>query len=115
VLLRAADPALGAVLPVGLWNADALPDLVARAPGGALMLLPGLGPRLLGTPVPLADDGLTGYDRLMGAGDLTGDGQPDLLARAGRTGIAFILPGSLTGVGSRVRVAGGWRQYTMIG
>jgi hypothetical protein len=115
VLLRGPDPELGAVMPVGLWNADGLPDLVSRTPAGVLQLLPGLGPRLLAAPVPLSDDGLAGYDQLLGAGDLTGDLRPDLLARSRRTGTVFILPGSLTGVGSRVRVAGGWRQYTMIG
>jgi hypothetical protein len=65
--------------------------------------------------VPLTDDGLAGYDRLLGAGDLTGDGRPDLLARARRSGTAYILPGSLSGVGTSVRVAGGWGRYTMIG
>jgi hypothetical protein len=103
------------VLPVGLWNDDGLPDLVTRAPGGVLNLLPGRGGPLLGAPVPLTDDGLAGYNALIGAGDLTGDGRPDLLARARLTGTAFILPGSLTGVGSGVRVAGGWNRYSMIG
>jgi hypothetical protein len=115
VPLRAADPDLNVVLPVGLWNADGHPDLVARGPDGVLTLLPGLGSRLLGAPVPLTDDGLAGYDRLLGAGDLTGDGRPDLLARARRSGTAYILPGSLSGVGTSVRVAGGWGRYTMIG
>jgi hypothetical protein len=115
VLMRAADAGVRGLLPVGLWNDDGLPDLVTRAPGGVLNLLPGRGGPLLGAPVPLTDDGLAGYNALIGVGDLTGDGRPDLLARARLTGTAFILPGSLTGVGSGVRVAGGWNRYSMIG
>jgi len=105
-----------AVTAVGLWDRDGFPDLVTREVDGTLTLWPGRGGKPLDTGVPLLGGrGFDRYDRILGAGDLTGDGRPDLLVRSSSQGLSWILPGSRTGVGERIRVAGGWAGYTLIG
>ena len=112
VLMRPEVQQADVVTPVGRWDGDEIPDLLAILPGGAVELWPGIHK----DPVPLASDtGLRRYNRVMGAGDLNDDGRPDLLATTRRGGTAYILPGSPTGLGTPIRVAGGWRAFTMIG
>jgi len=45
------------------------------------------------SPVQVAT-GWTRYDRIVGPGDLSGDGVPDVLARDARTGTLFLLRGT---------------------
>jgi hypothetical protein len=112
VLMRPAGEEVDVVTPVGRWDGDAHPDLLAILPGGAVELWPGG----LKDPVSLTSaSGLGRYNRVMGAGDLSGDGRPDLLATTRRGGTAFILPGAPAGIGTPIRVAGGWGEFTMIG
>ncbi|MFF9146853.1 FG-GAP repeat domain-containing protein [Streptomyces sp. NPDC014861] len=55
------------------------------------------------------------YDRLVGPGDLSGDGKSDLLARD-RSGVLYLYRGNGAGTGfaSRVRVGTGWNAYDQI-
>jgi hypothetical protein len=107
VLLRAGAGAADAVLPAGLWNGDDLRDVVAVV-DGRLQLWAGTDAGGLAAPVPLdSEPDLGRFRRLSGAGDLSGDGHPDLLAVT-RTGTAYILPGSVGAVGTPIRVARNW-------
>ncbi|MFI8420867.1 FG-GAP repeat domain-containing protein [Streptomyces sp. NPDC085479] len=55
------------------------------------------------------------YDRLVGPGDLSGDGTSDLLARD-TSGVLYLYRGNGAGTGfaSRVRVGSGWNAYDQI-
>ncbi|GGV02807.1 hypothetical protein GCM10010275_47410 [Streptomyces litmocidini] len=55
------------------------------------------------------------YNHLVGAGDLSGDGRGDLLARD-RSGVLYLYRGNAygTAVGARVKVGGGWGAYDRI-
>ncbi|MDQ3628411.1 MAG: VCBS repeat-containing protein [Actinomycetota bacterium] len=107
---------VSAITAVGPWDGDRIPDLVTRQADDTLMLWPGRGNKPLAAGVPLLGGrGFDRYDRILGAGDLTGDGRPDLLARSSSSGMSWILPGSRTGVGERIRVADGWGSHTLIG
>ncbi len=55
------------------------------------------------------------YNRLVGPGDLSGDGKSDLLARD-RSGVLYLYQGNGAGTGfaSRVRVGSGWNAYNQI-
>lgn len=57
-----------------------------------------------------------GYDQFVGVGDVNGDGQADLLARAKSTGNLWLLPGKASGAfGPRVWVGSGFAGYQSIG
>ena len=97
------------LLGVSLWNTDG-----ARRGDGTLVLYPGNGP-----------GGLTGgrrigfvgrpYDWVVAAGDLTGDGRTDLVARASATGRLWTLPGTSSGFGARRGYAGDTRRFDLVG
>ena len=107
VLLRAGAGSADAVLPAGFWNGDDTRDVVAVVDGRP-ELWAGTDAGGLAAPVDLTSEvNLGRYRRLSGAGDLSGDGHPDLLAVT-RTGTAYILPGSFRGLGAPIRVARDW-------
>ncbi|WP_083707185.1 FG-GAP-like repeat-containing protein [Intrasporangium flavum] len=59
--------------------------------------------------------GWGGMSAIVGPGDLTGDGRPDLLARRASDGTAWVYPG--TGHATwqpRIQVASGWNRYDRI-
>lgn len=82
----------GLNIPLGTWNADPAPDFLATRAGVAYMR-PGNGPGRL-------DDnsrrigGLRGYTSIHAAGDLTGDGRGDLVARRRSTHEVWVIPNS---------------------
>ncbi len=80
------------VLNVGDWNRDGRGDVVVRSAGGNLLVLyPGLGDGRFGRGLSLGS-GWSTVTRLTAAGDVTGDGRPDLMGRIG-TGPMTIFPG----------------------
>ncbi len=93
------DAAFGAVLAgAGDVNGDGAPDLLAGVPGeGQAFVFSGADASLLlaldGPPSPSQGFALFGQ-HVAGAGDVNGDGAPDLLVGTGLGGQAFVFSGS---------------------
>lgn len=96
------------------YNQDHYEDLfVIRKSDGALRLYSGTSSGKYASAVTVA----TGWGRfdIVMAGDLTGDGLPDLLARDGKTGTLYTYPGDGEGgLGARVTVGAGWGRMGQI-
>jgi hypothetical protein len=105
------------VVGPGDLTGDDVPDLLARnRTTGALWLFPRTGPLYgrpgWGKPVKVGT-AVKGLSLLTGAGDLTGDGRPDLLARTS-TGTLQLYPGTgsaSTPFGRPVALGTGWNGY----
>ncbi|MDI6518313.1 trypsin-like serine protease [Streptomyces coelicoflavus] len=103
----------------GDYNRDGRPDLLARDGSGVLWLYPGTGKAApaLGSPVRVGG-GWSVYSAFATAGDVTGDGRPDLLARDG-SGVMWLYKGTgKSGTATfktRVRVGGGWNAFNLFG
>ncbi|WUH90429.1 VCBS repeat-containing protein [Streptomyces sp. NBC_00433] len=105
------------ILGAGDITGDGHPDLVARDTAGVLWLYRGTG----NPTAPLANRnrivaGWNLYNLLIVAGDITGDGHPDLLARD-TAGVLWYYPGTgnpAAPYANRVRIGGGWQGYTSI-
>ncbi|MEV6207282.1 FG-GAP-like repeat-containing protein [Kitasatospora sp. NPDC051914] len=101
----------------GDLTGDGKGDLLSRDAAGVLWLHPGDGavyPRL-GTPIKVSS-GWNAYNALVGAGDYSGDGRPDLLARD-TSGRLFLFKGTGTSTApfaAREQVATGWDVYDML-
>ena len=61
-----------------------------------------------------AGRGWQGMDAVVGAGDLSGDGVPDVLARERATGSLYLYRRTATGWGTRVRLGGGWQVMNAV-
>ncbi len=96
------------VVAAGDVDGDGRADLLARPDGTSrLHALPGTGRGAFGRPV-LAGRGWSRYDDVLALGDVTGDGDPDLLAR-GRDGTAWLRAGTPgTGFAAPVEATGPW-------
>jgi len=92
-------------------NRDHVSDVIARI-GGTLKIYFGnghggfAGSRTVGS-------GWAGYTALVTPGDVTGDGNADLLMRDA-TGVLWLAPGNgAAGFSSRRRIGPGWNSYTL--
>ncbi|MFD8718133.1 FG-GAP-like repeat-containing protein [Streptomyces sp. NPDC059629] len=92
----------------GDLTGDGRPDLIARkASTGELFLYKGTSAGKLSARVRIAGN-WSGYKKIVGVGDLTGDGRGDLLAQD-RSHTLWRYDGNGSGgFGSRVKVASGW-------
>ncbi|MFF1482871.1 FG-GAP repeat domain-containing protein [Streptomyces sp. NPDC058301] len=90
---------------------------LARDRGGVLWYYRGSGDGYTPfAPRTKVGGGWQVYSALVGAGDLTGDGRPDLLARD-RDGVLWLYRGTgdaSSPLAPRSRVGGGWNTYTAI-
>lgn len=111
------------VTGAGDLNGDGFSDLIARTPGGNLYYFPGNGTT---GRSGAGSSGLTaggqigagwdGYDAIIGPGDVTGDGKPDILARGSSGNLVLYQGTGLTGQLSpglqpAVNTGGGWNTY----
>ncbi|MFE5945249.1 FG-GAP repeat domain-containing protein [Streptomyces sp. NPDC056480] len=100
----------------GDLNGDGTGDFVARDRSGVLWLYrTNYDGTALHARVKIGS-GWGAYDRILGSGDLSGDGLNDLVARA-KDGTLYLYQG--TGQGSyafkpRVRIGGGWNAYPQL-
>ncbi|MFE2458652.1 trypsin-like serine protease [Streptomyces sp. NPDC059402] len=103
----------------GDYNRDGRPDLLARDGSGVLWLYPGTGKAApaLGSRVRVGG-GWSAYSAFATAGDITGDGRPDLLARD-TSGVMWLYKGTgKSGTATfktRTRVGGGWNAFNLFG
>jgi heme oxygenase len=105
-----------ALLAPGDFSGDGLPDLLARTPDGALLLYRGNGAGgwLTGRGEP-AGSGWQDFTALLAPGDFSGDGKPDVLARAA-DGTLRLYRGNGAGgwVDNGIVVGSGWQGFTAI-
>jgi hypothetical protein len=98
---------------VGLWDGDGAPDSLFRV-DNRLVLYPGNGPGGLTSSESLGTD-VSAYDWVLGVGDISDSGHPDLIVRAKKTGYLWLLPGTASGFGDRVFLAQGFGGYNLAG
>ncbi|UXY20396.1 VCBS repeat-containing protein [Streptomyces cynarae] len=103
-----------AVAGPGDLNGDGHADLITRDRGGDLWFIAGVkGGAVTGKPVFIGG-GWNTYNRIVGAGDLTGDGIADIVATT-PGGSLYLYPGLGNGkFGSRRYIGYGWQGYTKL-
>ncbi|WNM35362.1 VCBS repeat-containing protein [Streptomyces sp. Li-HN-5-11] len=100
----------------GDLNDDGKGDLLARDGSGYLYLFRGNGSGTsLASPIRIGS-GWNAYDRIVGAGDITGDGRADIVART-PSGTLYLYRGTGTSTAPfapRVSLGTGWQQYNKL-
>ncbi|MFD7990204.1 FG-GAP repeat domain-containing protein [Streptomyces mexicanus] len=100
----------------GDLNGDGKGDLLARDGSGYLYLVPGKGNGVsLSSPIKIGG-GWNSYNTLVGAGDFSGDGRTDIVART-PSGTLYLYRGtgnSSAPFAARVKIGDGWQQYTKL-
>ncbi|MET9375117.1 N-acetylmuramoyl-L-alanine amidase [Streptomyces sp. NPDC002992] len=96
---------------------DGNADLLAREKSGTIYLYQGTGnPSVPFTTRTKLGTGWQGYSIILGAGDLTGDGKPDILGRE-KTGVLWMHKGTGNAAApytSRIQVGTGWNMHNVI-
>ncbi|MFE0647688.1 N-acetylmuramoyl-L-alanine amidase [Streptomyces sp. NPDC059534] len=95
---------------------DGKADLLAREKSGVLWLFKGTGtPATPFAPRVKVSAGWNIYNEVIGTGDLTGDGKPDVMARE-TSGAMWIFKGTGTGTlfSPRAKISNGWQVHNAI-
>ncbi|MFJ8081742.1 FG-GAP repeat domain-containing protein [Streptomyces sp. NPDC096205] len=99
------------IVGAGDLNGDGIGDLLAQDTSNNLYRYLGTGSGTFGARVKLAAGWGSSYNLVLGAGDVTGDGRADLVARD-TAGVLWRQAGTGTGTfGARVKVGTGWGAY----
>ena len=96
------------LIDLGRWDSGGTLDSGVLSSGALAWL-----PSNLGTPKSLSAD-LSGLSGVMGAGDVTGDGRPDIIGRSSK-GQLWMLPGTTSGFGARRYLGAGFAGYDLLG
>ena len=106
-----------AIFSPGDFTGDGKPDVVARTPSGLLYLYAGDGAGGVAGHGVRIGQGWQVFSSVLSAGDLDGDGDPDILGRTSR-GVLKLYSGDGSGHirGSKPTVVpGSWTQPTLVG
>ncbi|MEV4333507.1 FG-GAP-like repeat-containing protein [Streptomyces sp. NPDC049597] len=108
---------MGHLAAFGDLSGDGRSDLLAvEKATGKLWLYPGTASGTLGARKLIGTGGWNGMNALVGAGDITGDGRADLVARERATGKLWLYPATTTRtLGARKLIGtGGWNSMQPI-
>jgi hypothetical protein len=116
--LSAMYPAYGKVtgsqlIGMGRLDADGAPDVMVRN-GNTLTAMGGNGPGGLTGTLPISLD-VTGYDWVVGVGDVGLAGTPDLVVRKAGKGRLWLVQGGPGGFAAPVPLARGLKAYDLVG
>ncbi|MEU6393342.1 FG-GAP-like repeat-containing protein [Streptomyces sp. NPDC046939] len=99
------------IIAAGDLDGDGTGDVVARHTDGTLYRYDGAGNGRLKARTTLFRNWGNSYNAILGAGDITGDGRSDLVARD-TSGNLYRYDGAAGGsFGPRVKIATGWNVY----
>ncbi|WCH92863.1 VCBS repeat-containing protein [Streptomyces moderatus] len=109
--IRSAWTGYTKIVGAGDLNGDGHGDVLARDKAGTLWRYNGLGNGLLKDRVKVFGGWGSGYDVIVGPGDITGDGKADLVSRDGSGNVWRNNGDGKGSFGARVKIAGGWQGY----
>lgn len=99
------------IIPAGDVDGDGIGDVFARRKDGTLFRYEGAGDGAWKPRVQMFQNWGNSYNTILGAGDLTGDGRGDLVARD-TSGNLYRYDGIAGGsFAPRVKIASGWNVY----
>lgn len=103
-------------VPFGDLDQDRVDDLLVRDSAGRLWLFPGRRGSSFTPSQPHVQvgSGFQGYNLLTSAGDLTGDGRDDLVARDTAGNLYLYADNGAKGFAPRVRVGTGFQIYSLL-
>ncbi|MFD5367111.1 FG-GAP repeat domain-containing protein [Streptomyces sp. NPDC127103] len=105
-----------ALVGPGDLSGDGKADLLARDRSGVLYLYKGNGKGTAFSTRVKVGSGWNGFNKIVGAGDFTGDGRTDIAART-PGGDLYVYPGTGNAAAAfkaRVKVGSGWNAYTKV-